>query len=105
MIEYQKGCIPSETREDNELEANAAAFAYNKNYNIMYVPSTSGDDSGSGGQNLCNKDPGSDANESFRDLIKALFGGDDKEVKTESETVGKASIENTNLNFIVNISS
>lgn len=87
----------------NELEANVAAFAYNKNCNILYVP-----DEGFGNE-VMETQSQKDTSKSGQPIIGGQgLGGfmkdfveNDAEFKNESKASGKANIENTNLNFII----
>ncbi|AVQ39911.1 hypothetical protein C7M56_14950 [Clostridium botulinum] len=83
-----------EPKED-KLESNAAAFAYNKNYNILVAPNTVNDDDGA--VRDANK-----AKNHFDELMENLRDND-KDMETKSKTTGQATIVNTNLNFIVTI--
>lgn len=82
----------------NEAEANAAAFAYNSNVNVLYVPETTTDLVGANGEGRNgNKERGDEA---FRELFKNIWNND-KEYKVISKATGKAKIENVNLNLII----
>lgn len=80
--------------KEDKLESNAAAFAYNKNYNILVAPNTVNDD---GAGRNANK-----AKNHFDELMENLRDND-KDMETKSKTTGQATIVNTNLNFIVTI--
>lgn len=83
----------------NELESNSAAFAYNKNCNVMIVPDIMYSDEGvvsndgaSGEMNL--------ENLGLSELMKSCVDNKE-EFENESKAVGKSRITNTNLNFII----
>lgn len=93
MSEQYKRCCNNTTETD--VEANAAAFAFNKNFNLLYAPEF---------PQYPESDPSTmrGNKEDIGSLFQNLFKNKD-EYKAEAEATGQAKIENTNLNLFITI--